>query len=294
MISDQQHPTPDSLGVRVIERLRKASQETESSALEIGKLLSEIADIATEDVSQVQQRFGVKTNGGEAGLAESSRSGMKFVAGYVATIREFLERQLEFADAANAACESVNQSANAVTELMERSQVLSLNIQIEAARIGDQGNAFTCIGNEMKNFSREVREENHRIVEALSCLSTSLPVIRQEMTDMDVETVEFTEHLEAQRESLEEDTRALSRSLHESLEHTEVKNQHILRCSQSMLSALQYQDPVSKELGTAQDEVRRMQAVLDEHHLSAETSDESSAHLVASTTESDPGEVVLF
>lgn len=266
------HAVTTDPGDRIVQRLRRARTQTETSVLAIGKLLGEIVEVATEDVDAVKQSLGIaksESGGQSSDIAQSIRVQSRLIHSFVEEMRKFLKRQIEFSEAANQAFGLITDCSSSVSGIMQNSKILAVNLKIESARLGDNGAAVSTIGMEMMNFSNDVRVANTKILNALDDLKNSLPQIRSEMSQMDVRTTQFSTQLDANLREVEGQTEKLDRSLKDSLIRTEQKNKAILDCSLSTLSELQFQDPVGKELQKAEAEVLVLQETLSQHGLNS-------------------------
>lgn len=240
---DTAEPGLDADGIA--QRLHHAVETSEMATLAIGRLLDRIVQLATNDPPEL-----AKINAGLAGLG---------IAGHIAAVtgaaknftgetQSFLERQREFIQTANTACRCINKCADSVAALMRKSHVLAINMQIESARLRVSNTAFNVIGQEMSQFSVEVRRANESIVEALKQLSDSLPQLEGEAVGMGQKVSSFDDHFKQQLDIVEAETLSMRRAQGETMRIEAEKNHKILELSNLTLSELQFQDPMAQSL----------------------------------------------
>jgi hypothetical protein len=257
------------IGLRVKNGLRGVRESTESAAILIGKMLDRIVKTATSEDGDVRRELQRAIDCRESSdadaeppIIEQLRSQSATVASFVDETRTFLGEQLDIAKSANQACENINHSATLVSNLMVRSRILSLNMQIEAARLGQHGAAFNVIAEEMKRFAAEVRNANESIKAALAELLLAVPKIEQRTGHMDDRMTEFSGRIETQLSTVEQRTQSLADCMRTALDNTEARNAAILGFSQNTLSALQFQDPAAQSLRRIEHDVSKLESLL--------------------------------
>ena len=188
--SAQAVSTGQRISSRIISSLTTVRTSTERAVLKIGELLNSIVRAATNDDGEVRKTLQcVIGDGTEKDLNSGTpivvalRNQGAAVSSLVDETRRFFNDQLGFTRAASKACDNIHSSASLVSELMARSQILSVNMQIESARLGQQGMAVNVIAQEMKRFASEVRRANESIKGALADLMSCLLYTSQSPRD---------------------------------------------------------------------------------------------------------------
>lgn len=265
--------TPAAMGERIVARIsedmRSVREMSESAVYTIGETLTQICQAATDDDSSVRRTLQCAVGGnGQSGdgstipIVDQLRSQSEEVTNFVKHTRSFLSDQLGFARAANRACDNISSSATFVSDLMIRSRILALNMQIEAARLGQQGAAFNVIAEEMKHFAGEVREANEAIKSALNDLLEAMPKIERRTSEMDGEMQTFSHQIDQRIGNVQAQTQELADCMQNSLDRTNARNDAIVGYTQKVLSALQYQDPTSQTLRRVEHDIGKLQSLL--------------------------------
>jgi hypothetical protein len=254
---------------RVVFGLSAVRNSTERAVLKIGELLNNIVRAATSDDAEVRKTLQCVIGGDhqtqpKSGkpIVESLRNQGAAVATFVDETRRFFDDQREFTRAASNACANIHSSASLVTDLMTRSQILALNMQIESARLGQQGRAVNVIAQEMKHFASEVRIANESIKVALSALLSTLPTIEHRTSEMDGRMKLFADRIGGELQTVERQTTALAACMQSALDQTETRNAQIVQLSHSTLSELQFQDPAAQTLRRMEHEVGKLQMLI--------------------------------
>lgn len=239
----------------IIGRLTRGIRESERAVLELGAAVDQIVRLATGADT------GAGGSGAELPVAQRLDAVTAAAAGFVEQTRAFLRRQVEFARAANGAFRHIYKTATGVTDLTAKSRLLALNLQIEAVRSGDQG-ALRVIGQEMVQFSQDIRGANGAIVAALDGLSQSLPQIEAEAIGMDDRANGFATDLAKQLQAVQADVADLRDAQAETEYRTAERNREIVAQANRALSELQFHDPLSQDLRAV---MRLLGAPLDEN-----------------------------
>jgi hypothetical protein len=255
---------------QMIEEMEAMRNSTEVAAINIGLLLERIVNLATEGNREVQETLadavglGVDDDSNDsASINDLVLQQVDVVNGFMSHVRSFLAEQVELAQQANEACETISRSATDVAELTKTSQVLSINLRIEAARLGDEGSSFTALGQEVHSFSAAVREAADEISNSVGNFMQTIPRIREKAIEMETGVSELSQNFQTEMSALSERTGKMHDSLKRTLDQVEFKNNEILDCSNETLSHLAFQDPVSQGLQRVQHNVSQLQSVIN-------------------------------
>jgi methyl-accepting chemotaxis protein len=258
----------ERIGSRIIRSMQSLRSTTEQVVLSIGEQVNRIVQVVTHDNEAVRQTLHDLTGSGHSS-GENDRTVTRAisdqassVAGLVAETKEFFGQQKCFAEAASEACDRINSCASSVSDLMVKSRLLALNMQIEAARLGAEGKAFQVIGDEMKSFAGDVRSANDTIKVALGALLTAIPSIKSETARMDGRVTEFADQLAGHIDEVRARTEDLTTSLQAALDRAEARNAAVVQSAQVMLSELQFQDPLKQELQRDEFDVTKLQKII--------------------------------
>ncbi|MEZ6117919.1 MAG: methyl-accepting chemotaxis protein [Pirellulaceae bacterium] len=293
----------DTVANRVATELNRMCETTEEAALQIGRLLVQIVEIATEGNKATQETLcGVVKSSGDQDGSKSSQSITDLIdsqghliTNFVEMTQSFFERQRTLTQEANEACQLIQKSARRVSSLVDSSRNLAFNIQIESARLGQSSRTFETLGKMIHEFSTEVASANTTIEAAVEQFIDSVPKLNKEATEMSQTASEFSVRLKSELTNVAQQSNQLTHTVRTVLDDTEQRNNSILACSQETLSHLQFQDPVAQGLKRASYEIRKLQKIWSGEHVD----DVSLAELVDEVgndgrLERDPGDVMMF
>ena len=248
----------------MVHEMEQMRASTEEAALNIGRLLEKIVQVATEGNDEVRRTLAeVVGNSAEeqqdsASINDLVLHQVDVVNQFISNVRSFLSEQVELAQEAHAACERISKSATDVANLTRTSQVLSINLRIEASRLGDKGSSFTALGQEVYSFSAAVRDAADEINVSVGNFLQTIPRIRSQAIEMENGVNELSQNFEQEMADLSGRTGKMDESLRTILDHVELKNNEVLNCSYETLNHLAFQDPVSQGLQRAEHNVMQM------------------------------------
>lgn len=127
--------------------------------------------------------------------------------------------------------------------------MLSLNVSIEAARVGDVGKGFAVIGHEIRSLAGEVQKLADEIYEKVSSLVTSVTDELQEQADHR----ETTEHaalndISGVIDSISGDLSLLLSHHRDVLSRVETENENIAAPIMAMMGSMQFQDILRQQI----------------------------------------------
>jgi methyl-accepting chemotaxis protein len=250
----------------MISEMESMRESTEQAALSIGHLLERIVNIATQGNAQVQSALSDavgRSDDSEDSINDVVIQQVNEVNSFIEHVRTFLSEQVQMAMQAHAACQTISKSATNVAELTKTSQILSINLRIEASRLGESGNSFKVLGEEVHSFSASVMEAAKEINGSVGEFLQTIPRIREQAVEMESGVSELSERFHSKMDVLSERTRRMDDSLRTTLDEVETQNNQILDCSNETLGHLAFQDPVSQGLQRMQHNVSEMQSVID-------------------------------
>lgn len=269
VISDAERGSANLVATNIDESLDQMRGNTERAALMIGESLTQIVDTVTAANQEVKNCLSKAIGGNGDSDTIDDRSINDLVAKQIQMVdelinrsRKFFQQQLELASTANAACNIIQKSANDVSELTKTSQVLAINLRIEAARLGDTGNGFDALGSEVQSFSRDVGDAAQKIMESVGVFLDAIPEMHQSTVEIDGEMGEMSERFSQEMASITERTDELTESLAATSNLVETNNNQILDRSNETLSHLGYQDPLSQGLLRIQHDVSQMNKLI--------------------------------
>lgn len=286
---------------RITNDMTRMRESTEDAALNIGNLLVEIVRIATEGNKETQESLSGFVRGGDVGqeqsetISEAIDRQTELFSNLIGEVRGFFDRQLELSQVANSATQKIYETAHQISQLMRSSRVLALNLRIESARLGNEGRTFAVLGDQMKVFSENVAEANGVIASSVEEFVTEMPKLEKEAQCIGECLSEFSARFDKDMREVKEQSDSFTGLVSNVLGATERRNNAILKCSNSTLSHLQFQDPVSQGLRRAEHDILKLQDLMEGN----EVDDRSLADLVDDVgndgrDELESGDVMLF
>lgn len=149
-------------------QIMASTQEQAASTREQAATVQEITttmEQVTQSGSQISQKAKQVAAAAEATSA-ASNSGLQAVqqsTQTMAAIREQVEEVAENIVALSEKTQAVGEIIATVNDIAERSNLLALNAAIEAAAVGEQGNRFSVVANEMKNLADQAKESTVQV-----------------------------------------------------------------------------------------------------------------------------------
>ncbi|GAB5496088.1 MAG: hypothetical protein Phyf2KO_11680 [Phycisphaerales bacterium] len=248
----------------VMSRVADANETTESEVIEIGKLLTEIVDVATGDKTDMQDSLNMLDGDDDSTVRSAIQRQTESVTGFVENVCSKLGTQVEAVGNAMELCTKVEQSISAIDAVTQKSQLMAWNISIEAARLGAQGSAVATIGASMGEFSEEIRDATKYITGLIEQLTSAIPALRESSAAVSSEASKFSEELATKLMDIESTVERLGERLRKGAEEADDRNQNVLQISQRTLSHLAFQDPVAQQLYRGENDLLQLSAVIGE------------------------------
>lgn len=255
---------------QMMAELESMRDSTEYAALSIGGLLENIVTLATDGNKQVRETIAdavglslTEDDSESASINDLVLQQVEVINNFMSKVSEFLTEQVELAHHAHAACETISKSATDVAILTNTSQVLSVNLQIEAARLGNAGSSFTALGQEVHSFSIAVREAADEINNSVEGFLQTIPKMRDKAIEMEEGVSNLSESFQSEMSALSDRTGKMHNSLTMTLDHVEDTNNGILNYSNETLSHLAFQDPVSQGLERIEHNVLQLRSAIE-------------------------------
>ncbi len=188
------------LADRINHNLQDARIKTEQAVVSVCEQVARLVEIAQAGSAEAQGTLCAVIGGPacvqqvmhEASITNVIQTQAESVNAFIHDHRTFFQQQMDSVNDATAACREMQLCVAQVVKLVFSSEILAYNIQIESARLGDQGRAFSVLGDEMVRFSSKVRDANIAIQKSLNQVNASLQRFHEESKNMDARLDAFT------------------------------------------------------------------------------------------------------
>jgi DNA-binding LacI/PurR family transcriptional regulator len=148
-------------GAFLMGEMEKAEKESADNLVKL-KQKAEVITGNTESINTLIQSI--------TGAMENISHNVKLISGDIFSVAEESNTVVKVTDEANTFVDKLNRKAEDITgltklinDLSERTDVLSINARIEAARAGASGKGFTIVANEIKELSQKISESIEKI-----------------------------------------------------------------------------------------------------------------------------------
>ena len=99
---------------------------------------------------------------------------------------------------------------NAISEISEQINLLSLNAAIEASRAGEMGKGFAVVSTEIRKLADKTKTETDKIIPIMQTITEDIDNMNHNMDKLKTETSEFSEAIETLYRSMTEVNSAIS------------------------------------------------------------------------------------
>lgn len=140
-------------------------------------------------------------------VVEKNTQVFGYVIDKLRTNAESNERILHRIEDLQKEARKINEITNAVTEISDKTNILSLNASIEAARAGEHGRGFAVVAEEVRNLAQQSAEEAKQIKIIIDSINISIKEIAddsRESFDHIQEDIEYADQAKQSSEGMVE------------------------------------------------------------------------------------------
>ncbi|MDC7225022.1 MAG: methyl-accepting chemotaxis protein, partial [Spirochaetales bacterium] len=148
-------------GAYLMEEMEKAERESADN-LDTLKQKAEVITVNTDSINTLIQSI--------TDAMENISRNVKLISQDILSVAQESNTVVKVTDEANSFVEKLNKKANEITvitrlisDLSEKTDVLSINARIEAARAGSEGKGFSVVANEIKDLSQQTNDSTTKI-----------------------------------------------------------------------------------------------------------------------------------
>ncbi|MEM7560445.1 MAG: hypothetical protein AAF394_15090, partial [Planctomycetota bacterium] len=176
-IAREQIDFGSQLTQRASTSLRSARADSEEAVLRIGSEISEFYKIAKQANEAINSSLQIAVDTGDATekdgestqlcVTDMIRKQHVNMSSFLSQVIAYFDRQTELAGQSKSSFADVQNCVKQVERIVRSAQVLAVNVQVESARLGEKGRAFSILGSKMKTFSEQVEQANESIQTAV-------------------------------------------------------------------------------------------------------------------------------
>ena len=210
----------------IAKRVEDMQRLTEAEVLACGTKLSAIFDHVGSLISE-----------GDSVLADSTRRYEQTTSRFVSGMQQDGRAQEAAATQVLHLAQHIEGAIGAIDDLTRFSNLLAINSRIEAARIGQQGRAFTVLADRMRELSGSIQGVADQVKAAIAALRESIPPVMERTASMHARTRSFIDEVAAEVRGTSQQTAAGGSRL-----------DRVMQLSNESLSNLQFQDRLQQQL----------------------------------------------
>jgi methyl-accepting chemotaxis protein len=246
-------------------QVAEASADIEDSVLGVCQGFQGMAKQATEAVNAATSSLGVKSSGTGDQLIGEMQLVMQSLVHNIHESCQFAESVSSRLVRLEARLASIEKTLAPIENLAVRARLVAMNGQIEAARLGEAGLAFSVVAQETKvlslnaaDTSKAIRELVTELVKETKETSSEL----QKRSQIDIQRFNASERQAVDLlQDIDADQRRMSESLSKTSEISSTLQNEISRAVMSM----QFQDRVSQRLGHVIDTLQLLMTRAESH-----------------------------
>ena len=231
---------------KIARRALHAIAVSEQAALNVGDHVGAIVRHAREHVeasTRLAVRFGKDSEIGRA-IARHSEDMTAFVDGITRRLREQRARAAELHDQ----LEGILSAGKRIRAIARETKIVTINAQIEAARLGAQGKPFVVIAEQLAQLADDVDVANQLVGRLAQTMTEVMPRLAESAESLLGESERFRERFSAGLAELERTQAELHDDVVRAVREGERRSARILEGSRNALSELQFQDPMAQSL----------------------------------------------
>ena len=299
-ISREQIAFGSQLTQRASTSLRSARADSEEAVLRIGTEISEFYKIAKQANEAINSSLQIAVDTGDDSekdddsgqlcVTDMIRKQQVNMSSFLSQVIAYFDRQKELAGQSKSSFADVQNCVKQVERIVRSAQVLAVNVQVESARLGEKGRAFSILGSKMKTFSEQVEQANESIQTAVGDVVGVMSDFESEALEIDSQLHGYVDQFSNDLAQVESRANELKTSMVDTLEMVNSSNEGLIERSQNALSALQFQDPLAKSLVQIEDDLLQLNGIVQTGQCEAGDSVQADEAAVGPAS----GEVELF
>lgn len=238
--------------------IEEANDLSTRAVLNVSDEMQSVVSEANEYITELKARMSSLTDSHEGSLTNVVRDQLDVVHAYLDRVQTTVDEQHKIAQQAVEQSRGIYKAGSLIGQMTQAVKILALNAQIEASRLGVDNQALGVISQEMLRLSKTVDSTNRAVRSLTQGLADTLPTLAEQAETMAVETRHFSQELTVHSARVEKSNADVMELVMTSLKDGDDRIATILEHSYTVLSELQFQDPMIQTIQRVDIELQRM------------------------------------
>lgn len=270
-------------------QLRDTSKQVEQAVAKVGANFGQMAEQAREGVNEASRVLGGSGEGaGIEGLLAASRTTLEDLLARIVRDGEVCHKLTGSMESLERQMGQIVKALGDVDRISFGNTILALNAKIEAAHMGERGQGFEIVAQELWTQSRSSEEITGRIRGTIASLAAEAQAATTEVAAMACADRARIQALERQVQDALARLEGAHRDMQTTLAEGSARNEALAHEIAGAVETLQFQDRVNQQIGHIVEALEAMQAAVAAPleflgGQPARTNDSAAARLLASS-----------